>query len=271
MRPNVRSSTCASASAPRGRSRHCTPGRIDSCSSPCAVASKNTRVVPGAPLRWRATSRAVTAGERLITRRSAGPWLASTISSSCAEQTKTPSAPRAARKWWMLGEMSSVSSSTSIFIGSSSSALGGRMYYAVAALAHRLVDVRLGAREQHFVVVSVAGERDAPHAECDLPRTAGVGRERDLLDVSAYALGHAGGVPALGVEQQDRDDVVQPTYHVGRAEKLSDLSGYRLLQVLAEPLRARIGSNETDGEEVLVARGALGFPRQQVPERILDE
>src|SRR5262245_13292731 len=200
-RPNARSSTWVRASTPRGRSRHWTPGRDASCSSPCTVPPKNTRVMPGAPLRWRATSRGVIAGERLITRRSAGPWLASTISSSCAEQTKTPSAPRAARKWWMLGEMSSVSSSTSVFIGSSSSALGGRVHHAVAALAHRLVDVRLGAREQDFVVVSVAGEGDAPHAEGDLPRTAGLGQERDLLDVSAYALGHAGGVPALGMEQ----------------------------------------------------------------------
>src|SRR5262247_1561251 len=220
MRPNARSSTWVSASAPRGRSRHCTPGRDVSCSRPWVVASKKTTVEPGTPLMWRATSRAVTASERLITRRSAGPWLASTISSSCAEQTKTPSAPRAARKWWMLGEMSSVSSSTRVFIGSSSSALGGRVHHAVPALAHRLVDVRLGAREQDFVVISVAGKRDAPHAEGDLPRTAGVGQERDLLDVSAYALGDSGGVAALGMEQQNADAVVQPTYDVGRAKEL---------------------------------------------------
>src|SRR5258705_431384 len=102
----------------------------------------------------------------------------------------------------MLGEISNDSSSTRVFIGSSSSAFGGRVDHAVSTLARGLVHVRLGPREQDRVIVSVAGKRDASDTQGDLARATGVSQKGDLLDVGAEPLGHLECVRPFRVQQQ---------------------------------------------------------------------
>src|SRR6185503_4973033 len=103
----------------------------------------------------------------------------------------------------MLGEMSRDSSSTRVFIGSSSSAVGGRVDDAVSTQARRFLHVRLGPREQNGVVVSVARKRNASDAQGDLAGVTGVSGEADLLDVCAKPLRHLEGIASFRVQQQD--------------------------------------------------------------------
>jgi hypothetical protein len=99
----------------------------------------------------------------------------------------------------------------------------------------------------------------------------GIGLEGHVLDMRADALRHPRGVVIGRVEEQDGDPVTRAGDDVGGAEELGDLAGDGLLHGFVRHGRDAIGLDQTDREEVLVARGARGLPGQELVKSFFSE
>src|SRR5215469_8651114 len=155
--------------------------------------------------------------------------------------------------------------------GGSLLAAVGRDYLIASALASFL-QPRLSTRQQHGLVVTVPRKGYEAHREGETPRRGhGVGLEGHVLDVRADALDHAGGVGVRGIQQKNRDALPGVGDHVSGAEELRDLASHRLPHRLIGIGRRAVRPDQTDGEKVLVARGAGGFTREELMKGLLAE